>query len=174
MSENRLRWISRGFADDASQSDGPPDLGPLRALAEREEFAEATERLADAYGRSLRDDDPLRPLAHDIARALTEAGFSLHHCGQHDPLYRLGGVCLLPVTRGHDPDGRGGVVVSYFTIRFRQPFRSQVLGIRIGRSKIRRNVHLNLDRARSARHNQNRGEPESGGGQAERYRAALR
>jgi hypothetical protein len=39
----------------------------------------------------------------------------LHHCAQHHPLYRLGGVCLLPVAAGHDPDGRGGVVVSWTT-----------------------------------------------------------
>lgn len=115
MSEDRSHQIRSGFADDTSQSDGPPDLGPLRALAEREEFAEATERLAHAYGRSLRDDDPLRPLAHNIARALTEAGFTLHHCAQHHRLYRIGGVCLLPVAAGHDPDGRAGVVVSWTT-----------------------------------------------------------
>ena len=72
-------------------------------------------RLADAYGRPLAADDPLAPLARDIARALTEAGFTLHHCAQSHPLYRLGGVCLLPVARGHDPDGRGGVVVSWTT-----------------------------------------------------------
>ena len=111
MSQDRLRQIRRGFADDASQSDGPPDLGPLQALAEREELAEAIGRLADAYGRPLREDDPLKPLAADIARALTEAGFTLHHCAQHYRRYRLGGVCLLPVAPGHDPDGRGGVVV---------------------------------------------------------------
>jgi hypothetical protein len=72
-------------------------------------------RLADAYGRPLRADDPLRPLASDVARALTEAGFVLHHCAQDHPLYRLGGVCLLPVVPGHDPDGSGGVVVSWTT-----------------------------------------------------------
>ena len=33
---------------------------------------------------------------------------TLHDCAQSHPLYRLGGVCLVPVTRGHDPDGRGG------------------------------------------------------------------
>jgi hypothetical protein len=115
MSEDRLHQIRSGFADDASQCDGPPDLGPLRALAEREELADAAGCLADAYGRPLRGDDPLRPLARDIVRALTEAGFTLHHCAQHDPLYRLGGVCLLPVAAGHDPDGRGGVVVSWTT-----------------------------------------------------------
>ncbi len=115
MSEDRLRQIRRGFAADASQGDEPPDLGPLRALAEREELADATGRLADAYGRSLRDDDPLRPLATDVARALTEAGFTLHHCAQHHPLYRLGGICLLPVAPSHDPDRRGGIVVSWTT-----------------------------------------------------------
>jgi hypothetical protein len=115
MSQDRSHQIRCGFAADASQCGGPPDLGPLRALAEREEFADAAGRLADAYGRPLRDDDPLRPLAADMARALTEAGFTLHHCAPHHPLYRLGGVCLLPVAAGHDPDGRGGVVVSWTT-----------------------------------------------------------
>jgi len=115
MSEDRLQQIRRGFAHDASQGDEPPDLGPLRALAEREELADAAGRLADAYGRLLRNDHPLKPLATDVARALIEAGFTLHHCAQHHPLYRLGGVCLLPVAAGHDPDGRGGVVVSWTT-----------------------------------------------------------
>jgi hypothetical protein len=113
MSEDRSRQIRRGFADAASQVDGPPDLGALRPLAKREELAGAAGRLADAYGRPLRDDDPLRPVASDIARALTEAGFTLHHCPQHHPLYRLGAVCLLLVTAGHDPDGRGGVGISW-------------------------------------------------------------
>ena len=53
MSPDRLRQIRSGFADGASQDEGPPDLGPLRALAEREELADAAGRLADAYGRSL-------------------------------------------------------------------------------------------------------------------------
>lgn len=30
-------------------------------------------------------------------------------------MYRLGGVCLLPIARDHDPGGRGGVVVSWTT-----------------------------------------------------------
>jgi hypothetical protein len=115
MSQDRLHRIRSDFADDTSQGDEPPDLGPLRALAERKELTDAAGGLADAYGRPLRDDDPLKPLATDIARALTEAGFALHHCAQGHPLYRLGGVCLLPVAPGHDPDGRGGVVVSWTT-----------------------------------------------------------
>jgi hypothetical protein len=115
MSQDRFHLIRRGFAADASQYDGPPDLGPLQGLAERKELADATGRLADVYGRPLRDDDPLKPLATDVARALTEAGFTMHHCVQHHPLYRLGGVCLLPTAPGRDPDGRGGVVVSWTT-----------------------------------------------------------
>ncbi len=115
MSQDRFHQIRRSFADDASQSDEPPDLGPLRALAEREEFADAAGRLADAYGRPLRDGNPVKLLARYVARALTEAGFTLHHCAQHHLLYRLGGVCLLPVAAGHDPGGRGGVVVSWTT-----------------------------------------------------------
>jgi hypothetical protein len=115
MSEDCSHQTRRGCADDASQSDEPPDLGPLRALAEREELADAAGRLADAYGRPLRDDDPLRPLASDVARALTETGFALHHCVQRHPLYRFGEVCLLPVAAGHDPDGRGRGVVFWTT-----------------------------------------------------------
>ena len=44
MSEDRLHQIRRGFYDGASQGDEPPDLGPLRALAEREELADAAAR----------------------------------------------------------------------------------------------------------------------------------
>jgi len=78
----------------------------MRALAEREELAEAMSRLADGYGRPPPADDSLAPLARDVSQALTEAGFTLHHCAQEHPLYRLGGVCLLPVARGHDPNDR--------------------------------------------------------------------
>lgn len=115
MPDGRLQQIRRGYAEDDYPSDEPPDLGPLQAVAEAAELAEAVARLADAYGRPLPADDPLAPLARDIARALTETGFTLHHCAQSHPLYRLGGVCLLPVARGHDPNGHGGVVVSWTT-----------------------------------------------------------
>ena len=78
-----------------------PDLAALRAAAGAAEFAEAEAGL----GQHLRISawtaaDPLAPLARDLARSLTEAGFTLHHCATHDPLYRLGGVCLLPVSAG--------------------------------------------------------------------------
>jgi hypothetical protein len=115
MSEDRTRGLRPGDGEDGYRVDEPPDLGPLRTLAEREELADAVSRLADGYGRPLPAGDPLAPLASEVARALTEAGFTLHHCAQHDPQYRLGGVCLLPVARGYDPGGRGGIVVSWTT-----------------------------------------------------------
>src|SRR5258708_24426205 len=115
MSDDRLRQLRQGFADDAYQGDEPPDLSPLRALADGEELAVAAGHLADACGRRLPEDNPLMPLARDLARALTEAGFTLHRCAQGDPLRRLGGVCLLPVARGHKPRSRGGVVASWTT-----------------------------------------------------------
>lgn len=77
-----------------------PDLGPLRAIAERAELASATACLADSPGRPLCADDPLVRVGHDLARELTLAGFTLHRCAQSDPLSRLGGVCLLPVGSG--------------------------------------------------------------------------
>ncbi len=107
MSEDRIRELRQSYADDY-RGDEPPDLGLLRALAEREELADAVSRLADGYGRQLPAHDPLTPLAREVARALTEAGFTLRGCAPNHPLYRLGGVCLLPVALGHDPSGRGG------------------------------------------------------------------
>ncbi len=97
MTSNSVNW-----ADEPSSDLAPPDLGPLRAMAERAELAEAVSMLAGADGYRLPGDRPPAPLARDLARSLTEAGFTLHHCMRHDPLYRLGGVCLLPVTARHD------------------------------------------------------------------------
>jgi hypothetical protein len=88
-----------------------PDLGPLRAAAEAAELAQAASGLVSAHGYRFAASDPLAPLAHDIARSVTEAGLPLHHCASHDPRYRLGGVCLLPVPAG-PPDGRAGIAVS--------------------------------------------------------------
>jgi hypothetical protein len=112
MSGNRLDRLRADHTGEMYLGEAP-DLVPLRDLAEREELADAASRLADSYGRPLSADDPLAPLARELARVLTEAGFTLHHCVQGHPLYRLGGVCVLPVARGHDPNGRGGVVVSW-------------------------------------------------------------
>jgi hypothetical protein len=99
-------------ADDGLQA---PDLGPLRAAAEREELAEAQDRLADGLGDPLRPGNPHAPLARDVACALTEAGFTLHDCVRYHPRYRLGGVCLLPVPSRHNPVGQGGIAVSWTT-----------------------------------------------------------
>ena len=108
MSEDHSRQPDRGDFDGDLQ---PPDLRPLRALAEREELADARARLA----HGLPADDPNVPLARDVAAALTEAGFTLHDCAPHHPGYRLGGVCLLPIPSRHNPDGQGGIAVSWTT-----------------------------------------------------------
>jgi hypothetical protein len=82
------------------------------------EALEGRSRTADPRndGYRLPEDHPLAPLARDLARSLTEAGSTLHHCMRHDPLYRRGGVCLLPVAVGHDDRGNdNGAVVSWTT-----------------------------------------------------------
>lgn len=43
---------------------------------------------------------------------MTEAGLPLHHCAQHDPCYRLGGICLLTIPAG-PADGCAGIAVSW-------------------------------------------------------------
>jgi hypothetical protein len=90
------------------------DLGPLRAAAEAAELAQAVSGLVSINGYRLAGSDPLAPLARDIARSMTEAGLTVHHCAQHDPLYRLGGVCLLPVP-AESRAGRSGIAVSWTT-----------------------------------------------------------
>jgi hypothetical protein len=112
MSEDPSRHVSQGDPEDDFQ---PPDLRPLRTLAEREELADARARLADGLGHPLPAGDPNAPVAQDVAAALTEAGFTLHNCAPHHPQYRLGGVCVLPVPARHNPDGRGGIAVSWTT-----------------------------------------------------------
>jgi len=74
-----------------------PDPGPLRAAAEAAELAQAVTRLVSIDGCRMADSDPLAPLARDTARSRTEVGLTVHHCARHDPLYWLGGVCLLAV-----------------------------------------------------------------------------
>jgi hypothetical protein len=91
---------------------GQPDLTSLRATADGAEIAEAASLVRDSGGHRLADGHPLAPLAHGIARSLVEAGFTMHHCDQHHPLYRLGGVCLMAIAQTHG-DGRAGIVVSW-------------------------------------------------------------
>ena len=38
MSEDRIRELGQGYAEDDYQGDESPDLGPLRALAERRDW----------------------------------------------------------------------------------------------------------------------------------------
>jgi hypothetical protein len=112
MPEEQFHQLDQGDPEDNFQ---PPDLRPLRALAEREELADAHARLADGLGHPLPAGDPIAPLARDVAAALTEAGLTLHDCTPHHPQYRLGGVCVLPVPGRHNPDGQGGIAVSWTT-----------------------------------------------------------
>ncbi|MGH3521963.1 MAG: hypothetical protein ACRDU4_03825 [Mycobacterium sp.] len=91
---------------------GRLDLAALRAAAGNAEFAKAEARLLDSYGYRLGGADPLAALARGIARSLIEAGLTLHHCATHDPLYRRGGVCLLPVP-SEAGARQGGISVSW-------------------------------------------------------------
>ncbi len=101
-------------SSDSFENFARPDLASLRAVASRAELADAVRELRNAYGYRLSDSDPLAPLAREIARSLTEAGFTLHHCDEHDPLYRLGGVCLTPIPAEFGT-GRSGIAVSWTT-----------------------------------------------------------
>jgi hypothetical protein len=112
MSEDQSRHLDQGEHEGEFQL---PDLRPLRAIAEREELADARDRVSDGLGHPLPAGDPNAPLARDVAAALTEAGFTLHDCEPHHPGYRLGGVCVLPIPARHNPDGQGGVAVSWTT-----------------------------------------------------------
>ena len=89
-----------------------PALALLGAAAEAAELAQAASGLVSIDGCHLADNDPLAPLARDIARSVTEAGLPLHHCPRHHPLHRLGGVCVLAVPPGL-ADGRAGITVSW-------------------------------------------------------------
>ena len=115
MPEHQSRQVDCGSADDGLLDKEAPDFGLLQEPAEAAELAEATAGLTDGSGGPLPAEDPLRPLACAVARALTEAGFMLHHCARHHPRHRLGGVCLLPVPARHAPESKAGVVVSWTT-----------------------------------------------------------
>ncbi|HXZ69997.1 MAG TPA: hypothetical protein VEH31_03870 [Streptosporangiaceae bacterium] len=115
MYEHQPRQVDYGSADDGFLDEEAPDLGPLQKAAEAAELAEALSGLTDGCGGPLPAGDPLHPLACAIARALTEAGLTLHHCARHHPRHRLGGACLLPVAARHAPEGKAGVVVSWTT-----------------------------------------------------------
>jgi WD domain, G-beta repeat len=91
---------------------GRLDLAALRGAAGDAESAEAEAGLVSSRRYPLAG---AGPLARDLARSLSEAGLSLHHCASHHPLYRLGGAdCLLPVPAGAGT-GQGGISVSWTT-----------------------------------------------------------
>ena len=91
-----------------------PGLVPLRAAAEAADFTMAASGLVGAYPGHLAVSGTIAPLARVLARSMTEVGLTVHHCALHDPLCRLGGVCLLPVPAGPASD-RAGVVLSWTT-----------------------------------------------------------
>jgi hypothetical protein len=91
-----------------------PGPGPLRAAAEATELAYTASGLVGADERRLAGSDPLASLPRAIARSMTEAGLTMHHRAPHHPLYRTGGVCLLPVPAG-PAAGRAGIAVPWTT-----------------------------------------------------------
>jgi hypothetical protein len=91
-----------------------PGLAPLRAAASQAESAEAFQGLLSADGYPLAEGDPLATPARDVARSLTRAGFTLHHCDRYDLRYWLGGVCLMPVP-AQSGTCRSGIAVSRAT-----------------------------------------------------------
>ena len=66
---------------------GQPDLAALHAAAGDAEFVDAEARLVSSRVCPL---PGASPLVRDLARSLTEAGLTLHHCASQDLLYRLG------------------------------------------------------------------------------------
>ncbi len=74
-----------------------PGLAQLRAAASQAESAETFRGLLSADGYPLADWGPPAAPARDVARSLTGAGFTLHQCDRYDLVYRLGGVCVMPV-----------------------------------------------------------------------------
>ena len=82
-------------AAGAYLGDEPPDLGPLRALAERAELADAVAGLTDGYGRRLAETDPLADanceLAHCWRRRRQARRAGVERClqGRSDPTRRV-------------------------------------------------------------------------------------
>jgi hypothetical protein len=105
--------VGRGAAERGPAGpQGAQDLAALRALAECGELASAVSGLAGPDGGPPPAGPP-GELAREIARALVEGGFAVHHCAGWDPQRRVGGVCVQPVPVWADPAGAGGVVVSW-------------------------------------------------------------
>jgi hypothetical protein len=101
-----------------------PDLCSIRVIASRAESAEAARGVLSADGYPLAGDDPLAPLARDVARTLIEAGVTLRHCDRHDPLYRSGGVRLMPIP-AESGTGRSGIAASWTARNLLMPGRDR-------------------------------------------------
>jgi hypothetical protein len=69
-------------------------------------LGEQLDRLSDGYGSPLAQHS-MAVLTREVAIALVEAGFELHHCAAYTP---TGGVCLTPTSGHGDQDG---VIVSW-------------------------------------------------------------
>jgi hypothetical protein len=67
-----------------------PDLCSIRAATEQTDSADAVSSLLSADGYPLASDYSLGPVTPNVAHALVEADFTLHHRDRYDPLYRLG------------------------------------------------------------------------------------
>jgi len=66
-----------------------PDLCSISAVTEQTDSAEAVRSLLSADGYPPAGDYSLGPVAPNVAGALVEADFMLHHRDRYDPLYRL-------------------------------------------------------------------------------------
>jgi hypothetical protein len=67
-----------------------PDLCSISAATEQTDSADAVSSLLSADGYPLASDYSLGPVTPNVAHALVEADFTLHHRDRYDPLYRLG------------------------------------------------------------------------------------
>jgi hypothetical protein len=97
-----------------------PGLAPLRAAASQAESAAASRGHLRAGGHPLAAGEPPATPARDVARSLTEAGFTLHRRDRYDLLYRLGGACLTPVP-AESGTSRGGTAVCRATRKLLLP-----------------------------------------------------
>jgi hypothetical protein len=94
MSEDHLQQIRRGFAESASLSDEPPRLGPLRALAVREELAAdpCVSRPLRASGPGCFERRDLLPDASLASQQQVPPLVDRHQPRSPDPRGGLGGV----------------------------------------------------------------------------------
>jgi len=66
-----------------------PDLCSISAVTEQTDSAEAVSSLLSADRYPPAGDYSLGPVTPNVAGALVEADFTLHHRDRYDPLYRL-------------------------------------------------------------------------------------